>query len=202
MAESLIIGFDFGTTNSLITRILRNKAFPYLDEKQRPIPSVVSYEGLQVEAGASAKEKLGQAGLGVHGNIVRSPKAYLGDENIYFEGTQKRTVDVVSDLVRHVLNEAIEHPNDFPIEDLAGAVVTIPVDMQGYRRVALREAFAQANLRIIQFVHEPLAALYGHFRNQDNMAKISRTYDNQMILVFDWGGGTLDLTLVRLKNGF
>ena len=95
-----------------------------------------------------------------------------------------------------MLNEAIEHPNDFPIEDLAGAVVTIPVDMQGYRRVALREAFAQANLRIIQFVHEPLAALYGHFRNQDNMAKISRTYDNQMILVFDWGGGTLDLTLV------
>ena len=49
MAESLIIGFDFGTTNSLITRILRNKAFPYLDEKQRPIPSVVSYEGLQVQ---------------------------------------------------------------------------------------------------------------------------------------------------------
>ena len=78
--------------------------------------------------------------------IVRSPKA-IGDENIYFEGTQKRTVDVVSDLVRHVLNEAIEHPNDFPIEDLAGAVVTIPVDMQGYRRVALREAFAQANLQ-------------------------------------------------------
>ena len=202
MAEHLIIGFDFGTTNSLITRILRDKAFPYLDEKQRPIPSIVSYEGLQVEAGASAKAKLGQAGLGVHGNIVRSPKAYLGDENIYFEGTQKRTVDVVSDLVTHVLNEAIEHPNDFPIDDLTGAVVTIPVDMQGYRRVALREAFAKANLRIIQFVHEPLAALYGHFRNQDNIAKISRTYDNQMILVFDWGGGTLDLTLVRLKNGF
>ena len=211
MAEPLIIGFDFGTTNSLITRILRNKAFPYLDEKQRPIPSVVSYEGLQVEAGASAKEKLGQAGLGVHGNIVRSPKAYLGDENIYFEGTQKRTVDVVSDLVRHVLNEAIEHPNDFPIEDLAGAVVTIPVDMQGYRRVALREAFSQANLRIIQFVHEPLAALYGHFRNQDNMAKISRTYDNQMILVFDQPsifGDAYDIDLMlmmrssRLINAF
>ena len=50
---------------------------------------------------------------------------------------------------------------------------------------------------ITQFVHEPLAALYGFLRTHDLDAALRR-YDRKLILVFDWGGGTLDLTLCRL----
>ena len=57
-----------------------------------------------------------------------------------------------------------------------------------------------AGVRIVQFVHEPFAALYGLFQREDRNAALRR-YDGKVVLVFDWGGGTLDLTLCRVKNG-
>lgn len=189
-----VVGFDFGTTNSLISVVRGNRAINFLDEEQRPIPSMVCYEGAQKIMGRDAKERLAQAGLGVQGNIVRSPKMYLGRDSVYIDGTEKSPVDIVADVVRHVLQQAKSSNRD--LGKIDGAVVTIPVDMEGYRRRALRDAFRQADLRIVQFVHEPLAALYGLFRKQ-NLPEMLRRYDKKLVLVFDWGGGTLDLTLCR-----
>jgi molecular chaperone DnaK (HSP70) len=187
-----IVGFDFGTTNSLISVIRRSKPIHFLDEERRPIPSIVCYEGAQKILGREAKERLAQAGLGVHGNVVRSPKMYLGRDSVFVEGVERSPVDIVADVVGHVLREARSHD----LGDINGAVVTIPVDMQGGQRLALRNAFRLAGLRIVQFVHEPLAALYGLFRSQ-NLPAMLRRYDKKLVLVFDWGGGTLDLTLCR-----
>lgn len=189
-----VVGFDFGTTNSLISVVRGQRAISFLDDEQRPIPSVVCYEGVQKILGREAKERLAQAGLGVQGNTVRSPKMFLGRESVFVEGTERSSVDIVSDVVRHVLHQAQSSARD--LGEIPGAVVTIPVDMEGYRRRALREAFMLAGLRIVQFVHEPLAALYGLFRDQD-LASMLRRYDRKLVLVFDWGGGTLDLTLCR-----
>ena len=58
-----------------------------------------------------------------------------------------------------------------------------------------------AGMSIVQFVHEPLAALYGYLRASEDFETTLRRYDRQMVLVFDWGGGTLDLTLCRLVDG-
>ena len=193
-----VVGFDFGTTNSLISVVRGVRTINYLDDEQRPIPSVVCYEGAQKILGREAKERLAQAGLGVQGNIVRSPKMYLGRDSVFVDGAEKSPVDMVADLVQHVLQQAQSSSHD--VGDISGAVVTIPVDMKGDRRRALRDAFRIAGLRIVQFVHEPLAALYGLFRSQDIPAMLRR-YDGKLILVFDWGGGTLDLTLCRpLEN--
>jgi molecular chaperone DnaK len=86
-------------------------------------------------------------------------------------------------------------------EDFSRAVVTIPVDMNGARRRELREACRMAGLSVYQFVHEPLAALYGHLRSMpDFQAEFSRL-NRELVLVFDWGGGTLDLTLCRIADG-
>lgn len=189
-----VIGFDFGTTNSLISIVRGNRTINFLDDEQRPIPSVVCYEGGQTILGREAKERLAQAGLGVQGNIVRSPKMYLGRDSVFVEGTERSPVEIVADLVRHVLQRA--RSRDREVGNISCAVVTIPVDMEGYRRQALRDAFRLAGLRIVQFVHEPLAALYGLFRAQD-LSTMLRRYDRKLILVFDWGGGTLDLTLCR-----
>lgn len=189
-----VIGFDFGTTNSLISVARGNRTINFLDDQQRPIPSVVCYEGGQTILGREAKERLAHAGLGVQGNIVRSPKMYLGRDSVFVEGTERSPVEIVADVVRHVLQRA--GSRDREVGDISGVVVTIPVDMEGYRRRALRDAFRLAKLRIVQFVHEPLAALYGLFRAQD-LSTMLRRYDRKLILVFDWGGGTLDLTLCR-----
>lgn len=194
-----IVGFDFGTTNSLLSFVRGKRAINFLDEEQRPIPSVVCYEGRQKIVGRAAKELLAQAGLGVHGNIVRSPKMYLGSDSVFIENVERSPVDIVADVVRHVVWEAETGGRGKDLGDITGAVVTIPVNMEGFRRRALREAFLQAGVRIFQFVHEPLAALYGYFRTS-GLRDMLRRYDRKLILVFDWGGGTLDLTLCRLMG--
>ena len=191
-----MVGFDFGTTNSLISIIEGDgRATHFLDERNRPIPSAAGYEGTRKILGRAAKERLSEAGLGVHGNIVRSPKKYLGRDSITIDGTRRHPVDIVADVVRHVCELATSSGRT--LDSVTNAVVTIPVDMEGYKRRALRDAFAQAGVRIAQFVHEPFAALYGFFQSGNLSANLDR-YAHKLVLVFDWGGGTLDLTLCRI----
>ena len=195
------VGFDFGTTNSLISVVQGNQPINLLDNDLRPVPSIVCYEGGQILVGREAKERVAQAGLGVQGSLIRSPKMYLGQESISIEEIERSPVDIVANVVRHVLDEARASPSYGPeLGNVADtAVVTIPVDMEGRGRRALRDAFRLAGLSIVQFVHEPLAALYGLFRKTDLQAMLRR-YDSKLILVFDWGGGTLDLTLCRITG--
>lgn len=196
-----VVGFDFGTTNSLISTIQGNRAINYLDDEGLPIPSVVCYEGSSTIVGREAKERLAEAGLGIKGNVIRSPKFLLGQESVFVEGVEKNPVDIVSDVVGFVAKLAQEGRRGRELGSVERAVVTIPVDMEGHKRAALRDAFRSAGMSIVQFVHEPLAALYGFFRTRPDLAQALRQYDRKLILVFDWGGGTLDLTLCRLADG-
>lgn len=194
------VGFDFGTTNSLISFVQGERVISFTDDQGLPIPSVVSYEGSQSIVGREAREQLSQAGLGVQGNVIRSPKTLLGRESVFVGGVERNPVDIVRDVVQFVRDQAL---NTIKVRNLSvdKAVVTIPVNMQGHRRALLRDAFRMAGMNIVQFVHEPLAALYGYLRTRDDFAATLRRYDRQLILVFDWGGGTLDLTLCRLVDG-
>ncbi len=194
-----IVGFDFGTTNSMASVVVGDKVITFLENGQ-PIPSVVSFEGGKVEVGRKAHEKLTSAGLGVQGSTVRSPKTLLGREEQLIDGVRRdplKMVEYVLDYVRrHVLQTGTVV--DLNMEQV---VATIPVNMEGHRRALLRQAFRQAGMSVVQFVHEPLAALYGYLRMSEGTSDLIKRYDGKLILVFDWGGGTLDLTLCRVLNG-
>ena len=194
-----VVGFDFGTTNSLASVVIGTDVINFLDNEQ-PIPSVVSFEGGKVEVGRKAHDKLTSAGLGIQGSTVRSPKTLLGREEQVIDGVRRDPVQ----MVEHVL----DHVRRFVLQTKAGqglkmdrVVATIPVNMEGHRRALLRQAFRQAGMSVVQFVHEPLAALYGYLRMSEGTPDLIRRYDGKLLLVFDWGGGTLDLTLCRVLNG-
>ena len=106
--------------------------------------------------------------------------------------------NIVAAVIRHVRAESLRSGQRQRLGNLDKAVVTIPVIMNGPRRQALREAFAQADMSVIQFVHEPLAALYGYLRGAHDPGSAIRQLMQRNVLVVDWGGGTLDLTLCRL----
>ncbi|MDO2378099.1 Hsp70 family protein [Rhodococcus ruber] len=198
-----VVGFDFGTTNSLISIVEGNRVIDLVDTDGRSVPSVVQYEGTKTIVGRDAKEAMDATGLGVYANFITSPKTFLGDESIHVNGVERSPVDVVRDVVEHVKSQALRTAKRRKLRRLDGitrAVATIPVDMDGPRRAALRDAFGRAGIEVVQFVHEPFAALYGHFR-LNNAAQLVREYDRRNILVVDWGGGTLDLTLCRLQAG-
>lgn len=197
----MTVGFDFGTTNSLISVVVGDRAIDVLDESGLPFPSVVRYEGEVVVVGREAKEALDAAGLGIHGNTVRSPKFLLGDETVHVGGVERSPIDIVHDVVRHVKTEALRSRQSAVVDGVRHAVVTIPVTMNGPRRSALRDAFRRADVGIVQFVHEPLAALYGYIRAQSDPAGTLRALNKRNVLVVDWGGGTLDLTLCRIGGG-
>jgi molecular chaperone DnaK len=195
------IGFDFGTTNSLVSVISGDRVIDVVDESGRPYPSVVRYEGEEVIVGQEARQALEEVGIGVHGNTVRSPKFLLGQEAVSIGGVERSPVDIVAAVIRHVRAESLRSGQRQRLGKLDRAVVTIPVIMNGPRRAALREAFAQADMSVVQFVHEPLAALYGYLRGADDPGSAIRGLMRRNVLVVDWGGGTLDLTLCRLVRG-
>lgn len=197
----MTVGFDFGTTNSLVSVVVGDRVIDVMDvETGRPHPSVIRYEGEEVIVGRKAKDALGAAGIGVHGNTVKSPKFLLGEEIIAVGGVDRSPVDIVTDVVNHVRVESLRSPQRKVLGELDNAVVTIPVTMNGHRRAALREAFAGAGINITQFVHEPLAALYGFIRGAEDPEEMARRLARRNVLVVDWGGGTLDLTLCRVDD--
>lgn len=194
------VGIDFGTTNSLISVITRAGRTKCFDDTGRPHPSIVRYEGEQVLYGKKAKGKLDHRGTGVLGNTVRAPKKELGKKHINVDGRIMTPVEVIADFIKYLVMHARDNDID-QIADLTRAVVTIPVALDGRGRQALREAMLGAGVYVETFVHEPLAALYGYFKDQPDTQDALAYYDGKMVLVFDWGGGTLDLTLCKITNG-
>jgi len=194
-----VFGFDFGTTNSLASLVFGDRVMTFL-ERGQPIPSVVSYEGGKVEVGRKARDRLSSAGLGVQGSTVRSPKTLLGQDELIIDGVRRNPVEIVHHVLDYVRQFVLKSP-DCNGHKMDQVVATIPVNMNGERRALLRQAFMQAGMHIVQFVHEPLAALYGYLRTAENGNDLIKRYDNKLLLVFDWGGGTLDLTLCRVLDG-
>ena len=198
-------GLDFGTTNSVATVIgpdpeTMKVGARVLTHDGRPHPSVVWYSGTKPVVGRLAKDQLNELGLGVFGDIVRSPKMFLGSPTgIYVGGITRQAVDVVADVLRFLREDALVR--GFQSNPFESAVITIPVTMRGPARAELRQAAQKAGIRIHQFVHEPLAALYGYLRARSNFRQELANLDRRLVLVFDWGGGTLDLTLCQLYDG-
>lgn len=200
MAE--VFGLDFGTTNSLAARVVRRdgagaRAVTYVHEG-RPHPSVVLYRGDQVVVGRAAKDQLATVGAGVVGDAVVSPKAQLGrDQPFHVAGASRTPREVVAEILRHVYQDACDQ-SELTFDE---AVVTIPVNMGGRGRRDLRRAAADAGFSIRQFVHEPLAALYAYLRESQDWERRVAELEGKLMLVVDWGGGTLDLTLCQLVDG-
>lgn len=197
--KDLVLGFDFGTTNSLAAAVVGDTVITFVDNGQ-PIPSVVSFEGGKVEVGKTARDKLTSAGLGVQGSTVRSPKSLLGRDELIIDGVRRDPVQMVEYVLNYVRQFVLQTKVGRDLK-MDRVVATIPVNMDGSRRALLRQAFHQAGMSVVQFVHEPLAALYGYLRAAENTEDLVKRYNGKLLLVFDWGGGTLDLTLCRVLDG-
>ena len=194
MAE--VFGIDFGTTNSLACYIADDAPIDFVEEG-RPHPSVVLYRGGDVVVGREARGQLERTDGAVVGDAVISPKkALLAKTAIHVGGVAHEPREVISHVIRHVVALARQDRPELPLEE---AVITIPVRLDGEGRRELRRAAHDAGVEVRQFVHEPLAALYAWLRAQGTRG-LTR-YEGKLMLVFDWGGGTLDLTLCRMVDG-
>lgn len=199
-----VYGLDFGTTNSLVSYIDqvsgRLVSFTNLLDS-RPHPSVVWYRGGTVVVGREARQWLETGDQAVSGSFVRSPKRLLmSDSPVFVDGRELDPRNIVSKILAYLREDAVtsERGNSVGLDQ---AVFTIPVDLDGPGRKRLREAAHMAKIGVVQFVHEPLAALYGYLRALPDSQQQVADLEGRRVLVYDWGGGTLDLTLCLVSGG-
>ncbi len=199
MAE--VFGLDFGATNSLAALVVGDRAIAFADEEERSHPSAVVYRGDERIVGRQAKLLASDGGSG--DELIRSPKSSLGSgHSIRAGGANREPAEVAAEILKFVRQEAQSRRDNVAVgSEFDRAVITIPVEMDGRGRRELRRAATSAGIATQQFIHEPLAALYGYLREQPDWEKNVAHLEGKLILVFDWGGGTLDLTLCRVTNG-
>ena len=203
MAQS-VVGVDFGTTNSLIARVDNLGRLRSLTnvEDDRPHPSTVWYRAGDVIVGRDARKHLETGSETISGAFVTSPKRLLFHEApVDVDGTRRDPVDIVAEVLQFLKRDAASPSRGDAAVQVDRAVLTIPVDLDGDGRRRLRNAANKAGIGIVQFVHEPLAALYAWLRSRSDYQKTCAEMDGRRVIVFDWGGGTLDLTLCLVRDG-
>lgn len=209
--KELAFGIDFGTTNSLVSIWGGNVQAVEGSHKPRPIwdtssganhphPSVVWYrnDGDPI-VGLLARQNMASHQNAMGHRFVRSVKRLLGaDREVETLGGQREPAwETASRIFQHLSASVSAYSGLKRPLQMKEAVVTIPVHFNGRQRRDIRRAMERAGIRLQTFIHEPFAALISHFYEQDRKLDALR---GQRVVVFDWGGGTLDVCLVEVSK--
>ncbi len=179
-----IIGIDLGTTNSLAA-VWRNGKSELIPNAagEALTPSVVSVdEDGGVLVGRAARDRL----ISHPERTAARFKRFMGTDKTYTLGSRTFTPEDLSSLILRSLREDAEAYLGETVEE---AVVSVPAYFAEAQRAATKRAAALAGLKVERLVNEPsAAAVAGH---------ISEGEEDKVSLVFDLGGGTLDVSLVE-----
>lgn len=201
------IGIDFGTTNSsIVCYDEKKKKIDYLmdktfEGKPLPYPSFVWYNDNHVIVGKEAKNNFNTYSGRPGHCLVKSIKSLLGsNEKITVFGDSREPFQITSDILKYLKHMALNNYRSSLVgSNFEQAVFTVPVNFSGRQRAELRKAAELAGINVQTFIHEPFAAVIGYlFGNSNN--ELIHKYKGKYILVFDWGGGTLDITVVKVDN--
>ena len=203
----LAVGIDLGTTNSLVATVRNGVATVLPDEQGRPLlPSIVHYlPGGKVEVGYAAQAHLAEdpkstivsvkrfmgRGLKDVAYIENSPYDFADSPGMIQLRTAagvKSPVEVSAEILK-VLRSRAEQTLGGP---LSGAVITVPAYFDDAQRQATKDAATLAGLNVLRLLNEPTAAAVAY--GLDNGAE-------GIYAVFDLGGGTFDISILKLSKG-
>ncbi len=190
MLKTHAVGIDLGTTYSCLS---------YLNEHGEPVtlpnqegemttPSIVMFDGQDVIVGTEA---LRNAVLKPT-HVVQNAKRHIGSNKTWtIEGKEYTPVDVGALVLRKMLDAAKEQ-----IGEVTQAVITVPAQFSDWQRQATVEMGFKAGLKRVDIINEPVAAALCYVLGSEGLW-FSELTDEQRILVYDLGGGTFDLSLVK-----
>lgn len=206
----IALGIDLGTTNSCAAVATPTGVEFILGQRaERVHPSVVAFPTAGgVVVGADAKRyRLSEPQHVIHsakrfiGQNIRAPLVQLALTGIRYkvvEGPNQQPIVIVRDrrltmpeISSHVLLHLKRCAERQLGESVNDAVITVPANFTDAQRQATKEAGRIAGLNVLRLINEPTAAAlaYGFGRNQD-----------QLICVFDFGGGTFDVSILRIHD--
>lgn len=184
-----IIGIDLGTTTSEIAYVKDGKPciIRNIEEgDEHVIPSVVSIEGDEIKVGKKAKNQL----LLKPELTVSEVKRIMGTDEIIRIQDKEYRPEEISALILKKLKEVAEY---FLGEEVEEAVITVPANFNDIQRKATKNAGEIAGFKVERIINEPTAAAMAY--GVDNIDK------NGNILVYDFGGGTFDVTILEMFDG-
>ncbi len=185
-----LIGIDLGTTFSAVA-FVNEKGIPEIipnREGERITPSVVLFDGDAPIVGTIAKAAITSSPL----NVVQFIKRQMGNKEWRFRTESGSTFspEEISALILKRLKEDAEVTLG---EQVSDAVVTVPAYFNDAQRQATRDAARMAGLNVIRIINEPTAAALAYGLNQEGRS--------QTVLIYDLGGGTFDVTILRIGDG-
>ena len=189
MSGKNVYGIDLGTTYSCIAHVDEHGKPVVLQnaEGESTTPSVVYFESADnIVVGQAAKEVVAIFA----DQCVSTVKRAMGDphwERTFFDQAYKPQ-DVSSFILRKLVRDAEQITGD-RIEDV---VITCPAYFGVNEKEATKQAGALAGLNVLYVIPEPTAAALAYGIGQD---------EDQVVLVYDLGGGTFDVTLIEIKSG-
>lgn len=179
-----VLGIDLGTTNSLAAYWQDGKVHLISDEHGEVLfPSVVSFiekEGLV--AGYEAKERV----LTHRADTVCSFKRFMGTDKLYRLGEKNYTPMELSAMILERIRKNAEY---FLSEEIEEAIITVPAYFNDKQRNDTKKAAKIAGLNVERLINEPSAAALAY--------RMECGERDATLLVFDFGGGTLDLSYVE-----
>ena len=203
----LAVGIDLGTTHSLVASLRHGLAECLPDEQGRVLlPSVVRYlEGGRRQIGFDARE----AQVADPENTVASAKRWMGRKLVDIKGVAKLPYQLVDqggmvairtregdktpvEVSAEILATLRQRAEDTLGDELFGAVITVPAYFDDAQRQATKDAAQLAGLNVLRLISEPTAAAVAY--GLDNGSE-------GLYAIYDLGGGTFDISLLRLSRG-
>lgn len=194
MKQTHAIGIDLGTTYSCIA---------WLNEHGQPVtipnqegelstPSAVFFDGDQPIVGTEAIRNA----IASPDRVVQHAKRYMGNAQKFWRigGMRYSPVHISGLILRKLISAAQDQ-----IGEIRNAVITVPAQFSDAQRHATMLAGHAAGLERIEMINEPVAAALCHVLGNEGLAFTELAIDQQL-LVYDLGGGTLDLAIVKYKT--
>ena len=186
-------GIDFGTTNTALVHFEEKRGRTLLGDTkyqdESPLPSIVAINKKtgEIKVGKEVKENIKTLSDDYH--IVLSIKTILDDiHKSWPVGDKKLTTEDVASEIFKRLKQSAKQRNI----DIKESVVAVPVNFAASKKYVLEKATRKAGIEIKKFISEPTAAFLAHYEEL-------KSYKN--VVVFDWGGGTLDISALEVENG-
>ena len=181
-----IIGIDLGTTNSEVAFVFDGTTEIIIDNDNGILPSCVSIgENGNIIVGAEA----GNQALINPEKTVLSVKRYMGTDQKLKLGELSFSPQEISAFILKELKERAEKKINRPVSK---AIITVPAYFTDAQRQATREAGEIAGLEVVRIINEPTAAA---------LAYESTNPETQRVLIYDLGGGTFDVSIVKIEDG-
>lgn len=182
------VGIDFGTTNSMLAVYKEGSGIEVIssDSGKRFLPSVIYFKNSsEAVTGDNARSMQ----LLESENTISNVKRYMGTDKTFVIYGREFTPQELAALFFKKLKNLHD---DYTGQKTAEAVVTVPAYFDHLQREAVRSAAESAGFDVLSLLNEPTAAAIYY----NNIGK----KDGELCLVFDLGGGTLDISIIELKK--